>query len=135
MKKNVKHVNGFTIIELLLVVSIIGILAAVAYPSYNDFMLQGNRSEGQRELLRLANLQEQLYVDTRAYTADMTDLGMNADPFITENGLYSIDATVAGDTFVLTATAKSTQVKDTACKVLTINEVGVKTPTSGCWEK
>ncbi|OKY25752.1 MULTISPECIES: type IV pilin protein [Thalassotalea] len=135
MRKYVKQKQGFTIIELLLVVAIIGILAAVAYPSYNSFVLQGNRSEGQRELLRLANLQEQVYVDTRAYTADMTDLGMSADPFITENGNYSIDATVAGDTFILTATAKSTQVNDTACKIMTINEVGVKTPTSGCWEK
>lgn len=127
--------RGYTLIELLLVVSIIGIIAAVAYPSYTDSVLKGNRTEGQRELLRLANMQEQLYVDTRAYTTDMKELGAPADPYITESGLYSIDATVNGDSFVLTATAKKGQVKDSGCTSLTINEAGETTPASGCWEK
>ncbi len=126
--------KGFTLIELLIVVAIVGILGSVAYPSYIDFTLRSNRTEGQRELLRLANLQEQLYVDSRAYTEDMTKLGMSADPYITENGLYSIDAKVVGETFTLTATAKSSQVKDTSCTSLTISDTGQKTPTSGCWE-
>lgn len=130
-----KALNGFTLIELLLVVSIIGIIAAVAYPSYQDFTLQGNRTEGQRELLRLANMQEQVYVDTKAYTEDMKQLGAPADPYITESGFYSIDATVNGNSFVLKATAKKVQLKDTGCTTLTINEAGETTPTTGCWEK
>jgi type IV pilus assembly protein PilE len=134
---NIKHkaLLGFTLVELLIVVAIIGILASVAYPSYIDFVLRSNRTEGQRELVRLANLQEQLYVDSRAYTTDMTKLGLAADPYITENGLYSIDATVSAETFTLTATAKNTQVKDTSCLTMTITDTGKKTPTSNCWEQ
>lgn len=134
-----RNSRGFTLIELLITVAIIGILAAVAYPSYTDFITRSNRSEGLRELLRLANLQEQLFVDTRSYTADMTELGMAADPYITETKNYSIDAVIAngGTTFVLTATAKLTQAtNDTACTTITINEIGKKDGESTiCWEK
>lgn len=127
--------QGFTLIELLMVVAIVGVIAAVAYPSYTDYVKQSNRTEGQRELLRLANMQEQLFVDSRAYTEDMKELGAPADPYLTASGNYSIDAKVTGTSFVLTATAKQNQVKDTGCTTLTINEAGVKTPSSGCWEK
>ena len=133
MKINKKQ-QGATLIELLLALAIIGVLVSVAYPSYSDFVLRSNRTEGQSALLNLANLQEQLFVDSRAYTADMTALGMDADPYVTENGYYSIDAAVNGATFVLTATAKKGQVKDTGCTSLTINHLGEKTPASGCWE-
>lgn len=129
------RIKGFTLIELMIVVAIIGILAAVAYPSYVDHVTRSNRSEGQRELTLLANLQEQLMVDSRAYTTDMKALGMATDPFITESGFYSIDAVVNGSTFVLTATALGTQYSnDSTCRTLTISDTGAKTPTSGCWE-
>jgi len=136
MKKQ-QNIHGFTLIELLITVAIIGILASVAYPSYTDFIIRSDRSEAQRELMRLANLQEQVFVDTRAYTTDMNNLGMGADPYVTETGNYSIDATVAGATFVLTATAKGNQyTKDTDCTTLTINELGKKDGESDiCWEK
>jgi len=131
----IQRKKGFTLIELMIVVAVIGILAAVAYPSYVDNVTRSNRSEGQRELTRLANLQEQLMVDSKSYSADMKDLGMATDPFITESGFYSIDAVVVNSTFVLTATAKNSQyTNDTACRTLTITDTGAKTPSSGCWE-
>ena len=60
--KKIVHNLGFTLIELLITVAIIGILAGVAYPSYTDFIVRSNRTEAQRELLHLANLQEQIFV-------------------------------------------------------------------------
>jgi len=127
--------KGFTLIELMIVVAIIGILGSIAYPSYIDHVTRSNRSEGQRELSRLANLQEQFIVDSKAYTSDMTELGLATDPYLTENGYYSIDAVVVGSTFTLTATAQGSQyTNDSACKTLTITDTGKKTPTSDCWE-
>ena len=128
---------GVTLIELLIAVAIVSIIAAVAYPSYTDSVVRSNRSEAQRELLRLANLQEQYFIDNRAYTTDMTDLGLTADPYLTESGNYSIDATVAGVTFVLTATAKGAQAtKDSSCLTLSVADTGQKTATSNyCWEQ
>ncbi|PKI14289.1 type IV pilin protein [Colwellia sp. 12G3] len=134
---NVLTNRGFTLIELMIAVAIVGILAAVAYPSYNDFVLRSNRAEAQRELMRLANLQEQRFVDWRAYTADLTTLGMDANPYITPSGKYSIASVSAdGTAFTLTATAINGQENDRNCLALTIDEVGHNGGTSShCWEQ
>jgi len=132
-----KQMLGFSLVELLITVAIVGILASIAYPSYVNFVSRSNRSEAQRELMRLANLQEQLYVDTHTYTANMTDLGQAVDPYVTESGHYSIDATINGATFKLTATAIGSQLTaDPDCTTLSVDETGSKTAeTATCWEK
>jgi type IV pilus assembly protein PilE len=132
----IKKMAGITLIELLIAVAIIGILASVAYPSYLSHVSRSNRAEAQRELLHLANLQEQFFVDHRAYTTDMTALGMPADPYVTTSGLYSIDATVAGATFTLTATAQGNQESnDSSCSTLNVTDTGLKgAESTSCWE-
>lgn len=133
-KHNVKSL-GFTLVELLISVAIVGILAAVAYPSYTDFVMRSDRSEAQRELMRLANLQEQVFVDSRKYASDMKGLGNSTAKFKTESGNYVINVTgnSTDTTFTLRAVAKNNQVNDTGCTQLRINHLGTKTPTA-CWE-
>jgi type IV pilus assembly protein PilE len=128
--------RGFTLLELLITIAVIGIISSIAYPSYIDNITRANRTEAQRELLRLASLQEQYFIDHREYTADMTKLGTPADPYITDSGLYSIDTTVVGITYTLVATAKGRQITaDSACKKLSVTDTGKKTATStNCWE-
>lgn len=79
------------------------------------------------------------YVDNREYTADMKALGLNADPYVTDSGLYSIDATLNTnkDEFILKATAQGTQAtNDSACLNMQVTETGAKSATSAdCWEK
>jgi type IV pilus assembly protein PilE len=137
MKKQ-RNSHGFTLIELMITVAIVGILASIAYPSYTDFVIRSNRSEAQRELLRLANLQEQVFVDSRSYAADMTGLGAGTAAIETESGNYDISVSAqSATTFTLQATAKNIQSRDTACPTLTINELGQKNLTGnlGCWEQ
>lgn len=128
---------GITLIELLITVAIVGVLGAVAYPSYTGYVADSNRTEAKRELARVANKMEQYYVDHRVYTDDMKLLGLGEDPFITENGHYSIDTSEQTDgTFTLTATAEGTQLSvDPECTTLSLSHTGKKTAeTSTCWD-
>ena len=132
--KYIKHL-GFTLVELLITVAIIGILAGVAYPSYTDYVTRSNRSEAQRELLRYANLQEQVFVDSRSYASDMKGLGGSTEKIYTASNNYRIMVSAQTTTsFTLKAVAKKNQVNDTGCTNLKIDNLGTKTPST-CWEK
>lgn len=134
-----KKLKGFTLMELMVAVAIVGILAAISYPSYTEYVARSNRTEGQRELLRIANLMEQHFLDNRTYTSDLTKLGLNESTYITEpNKYYSIDAkNVSSSGYTLTATAQGNQATlDSNCLTLSINQTGKKSAASDeCWDK
>jgi type IV pilus assembly protein PilE len=127
--------RGFTLIELMITVAIMGVLTMLVYPSYSDFVVRSNRAEAPRELVRLANLQEQLFVDSRAYTTNISDLGVGSTAtYETPSHNYKISSTVVENTFTLTADAQGAQkTKDTDCIKIEITDTGKKTPIS-CWE-
>ena len=135
-----QKISGFTLIELMVTVAIVGILAAVALPSYRSSVLRSARSEGKSALLEAATRQEQYYLDNKTYTTTMTALGLSADPYITEGGSYSVDAAATTNIaidYTLTATPISGQADDTDCANLTLTSNGIKgasgTDTADCW--
>ena len=126
-----KKQYGFTLIELMIVVAIIAILASIAYPSYQSSLLDGRRSEGQTALLNIAGRQEQFFLDNKIYATNLTLLGLNTSPFITEDGWYSISAACVGgcsNGYILTATPQRSQAADGN---LTMDSLGTKT---GTWD-
>ena len=76
--------RGFTLIELMITVAIVGILAAIAYPSYQDSILKGRRAEGRTALLNLLQQQERYYTQTGSYLSFL--LGATGTPFRTTSG-------------------------------------------------
>ncbi|WP_371377880.1 type IV pilin protein [Thalassotalea aquiviva] len=131
-------VNGFSLIELLVAIAIVGIIATIAMPTYTSFVSKSNRTEGQRELLKMANLQEQYFADNRKYTPNLSVLGFSSNAVVTESGYYQISATTTNNhtQFTLTAQALNAQaVNDSECKQLTVTETGKKSATSeNCWD-
>ncbi|MCQ3924501.1 MAG: pilus assembly protein [Rhodocyclaceae bacterium] len=80
--------TGFTLIELMIVVAVVGLLAIIAYPSYERYLLRGHRSSAQAFLLDLAQRQEQFLLDRRQYASAMTGLNSLNLPLPPEVALY-----------------------------------------------
>ena len=131
-------VNGFTLIEVMIVVAIVGILASIAYPNYSSYVKRAVRADAMVILLDAANKQEQFFVDNRQYASDLGDLGIATE---TENGYFTISVEADASSFTVIATADSGPVAgDTQCSTLTINELGLKGNTGSgdtdlCWER
>jgi type IV pilus assembly protein PilE len=151
--------RGYTLIEILIVVAILGILAAVAIPSYRQNIIASNRSVAQAGLLDLANRQEQFYLDNRIYTGDLTDLGYPAGMVFNNGGnsavavnenqilvastsnerIYILQVNASSATaYGISAEPQLNQADDGACGTLSLTSTGVKGETgsaspSDCW--
>ena len=135
-----RNMQGVTLMELMVVVVIIGILAAVGYPNYRDFAARAKRNEAKAALLQIATNQERYYLNNNTYTSDMTDLGFAvAGDFKTETGSYNIDVADGADSNTYTATASYLLggKESAACLTFTINATGAKTsmPYADCWTR
>ncbi len=133
-----KYIGGITLIELMIVIVIVGILAAVAYPNYREFAARAKRNEARAALLQVATNQERFYLNNNTFSLDMTQLGFSQDPFTTESDSYIVDVTAATPSnFSATATFLLGGAESTKCLTFTIDGRGVKTsgPDTDCWER
>ena len=132
--------RGFTLVEAMIVMAIIAILAAIAYPSYTRQVISSHRSAAQQELLALAALQEKIYLNSNAYATSMTGAytgkstgGLGRTSGRTADDRYTLSVAVTGgQSFTLTTTpvAGSSQAGNGN---LTINSSGARTWGSTTW--
>lgn len=138
------RLRGFTLVELMVVVAIVGLLAAIALPSYRDSQLRAGRADGKNALMKAASDQERFYSANFTYSTNALPLATPAVATISSpDGYYQISvAACAGGTiqncFVATATPQGSQTAD-SCGSLTITETGVRAASGGsvddCWQR
>jgi type IV pilus assembly protein PilE len=141
--------RGLSLIELMIVVTIIAILSAFAYPSYERYVIKAKRSIAQNSLLQVADRQQQFFMDNKRFAADITDLGFPADPYIVDDdgattvagdvdAVYSLSlSNVTDTTWTATAAPLHGQLsRDTYCGSLNITHTGAKGKSGAsddCW--
>ena len=139
---------GVTLVEIMVVVGIVALLAAVAVPSYRQYTIRAHRTEAKAALLRLATNQERFYLQNKQYSLDPAALGFPGG--LSEQGVYTLEIqTDAGVTLDWFATARPTpgggrhgvdQTADSECTSFTLSSAGVRTATPSangendrCW--
>jgi len=143
-----KQQPGFTLIELMIVVAIVGILAAIAYPAYQDSVRKGRRAEAITALYQLQLEQEKWRANNTTYTGTLGTGGLGLTSTVPATGTAYYDVAITANSatgFTATATARSTggQNNDTAggvtCTPLTINQngpvFGASPNQAACWGK
>ncbi|MEL0168777.1 MAG: type IV pilin protein [Pseudomonadaceae bacterium] len=123
-----KAAKGFTLIEVMITVVIVAILAAIAYPSYRQYIIRSDRAAAQSVMMDIANREQQFLMANRAYAdkATVTASGFSLDSDLAAK--YDWGITVGTGTvpsFIVTFTPKGSQASDVT---LTLNHQGVKTP-------
>lgn len=141
---SIRGMGGFSLIELLIVISILGVLLGVAIPNYSGFLERTRRTDARTALLDIAAAQERHFFEQRQYSGSMVDVWnhQQGGAFVSAEGHYVLSLTTAngGQTYIATATAQGKQKGDDDCASLTIDETGKKAATAGtggdpsvCW--
>ena len=148
--KRLNKQHGVTLIELVVVMLIIGILTAIAVPSYRNYVLRSQRSDAKDALLALATAQEKFYLQCNRYATaigaapNCAGTGTLQGAAASKNGWYTlavVAATATTFTVSAVATAGQAQFTDTACRTFLMTGAGLRTATNSggadntaeCW--
>ena len=146
---NTRNQNGVTLIELLIVVVIVAMIAAFAYPSYTRHVVETKRTAAASILLQVADRQQQFFMDAKRFSNDLAAIGFAANPLIIADdgrpvaagdpdATYQVTLTNVGvTTYTATAAPLNGQLaRDAECGSLTLTQAGVRGNSGGgddCW--
>lgn len=131
-----RNQRGVTLLELMIVVVVVGLLAAIAYPSYQNQVRKTKRADGKAQLMETAQALERCYTRFGAYDAGGCGVVLPVD---SQDGHYEIDGVVNAGSFTLNATPQGPQADDTECGTLRLTHTGAQgsqggdTDPNDCW--
>ena len=149
-----KNNKGFTLIELMIVVAVLAVIVAIAYPGFLGQIQKARRSDAKQALLDVAAKLEQFYQDNKGYPVggnvtdrNIVDLGIvdddgdgqgNDGDYHSQEGYYAVSTTGAALRYTIQAIPIGTQAEDTDCGTFRLNHLGVKSVTGSmsadrCW--
>jgi type IV pilus assembly protein PilE len=136
MARGKRRMRGITLIELMIVVVCVGILAAIAYPSYMNQVRKAKRADGKAQLMETAQALERCYTRFGRYNDAGCDVVL---PVMSDENHYQIQAAaLTAATFTLNAVPQGPQTEDTECATLTLSHTGAQGSTGSadseeCW--
>jgi type IV pilus assembly protein PilE len=132
--------GGFSLIELMVVVIVLGLLLAIAIPNYTGYLERSRRSDARAALLEIASAQERFFFENNGYADDIDDVWNHQEGgvAVSNEGFYALTIAQTGATdFTATATAQGRQAGDEDCTSFSIDETGLKTAagdaSDSCW--
>ena len=130
--------NGFTLVELIVAVAIVGILATIALPSYKNYVLRSRRAEAMTELTKAQAMIERCYAANFTYIAPLCPAASSPTP----QGFYTMTSVSSATTYTFTATAVGSQASDILCATMSIDQANQKLAADihgiaqpSCWNR
>ena len=119
--------SGFTFIEIMIAITIVSILAALALPSYGNYVREARRADGHLALLQEAQTMERCRSTSWSYASCSLTSATSPENY------YTVTVVSNATTYTLTATAANAQANDAGCSPMTINHLGARLPAD-CWK-
>ena len=151
LARNTHHTgHGFTLIELMIIIAVVGFLLVLGTPMYLDSITKSRRADGMRDLMELASRQERYYAQNGTYAGDVLDLdASNLDPddptiAISSEGFYELDIAQCLEggvqvpytrCYMLLARPRGAQESDTQCATLSVDRLGQRNASGPRGEK